>query len=158
MNKIRKEICKFKCQTTGEEIIFTVAYVEGKLDSNSRKLKYHTLAIIGGMHGSEFCSIEAIIKLLNDLESNKLLINGKLIITNIFNLTAFKKNINFTIDSENNENNSENMNHYFWNEILKDVDFCIELHSGDAPISIANCIYVPVVGEQITDTIIKKYG
>ena len=33
MNKVRKEICKFKCKTTGEEIIFTVAYVEGKLDT-----------------------------------------------------------------------------------------------------------------------------
>lgn len=166
MNKIRKEISKFKCQTTNEEIIFTVAYVEGNIDSEY-KLKFQTLAIISGMHGSEFCSIEAIMKLLNELESNKLLINGKLIITNIFNLTAFKKNIDFNINNSNktsfrlfeyreNENNAENINHYFWNEILKDVDFCIELHSGNMPISVANCIYVPIVGEQITDTISRN--
>ena len=163
MNKIKKEIKKFICKSTGEEIIFPIAYIEGNTNNNNNK----TLAVIGGMHGSEFTGIEAAIKLLHDLETNKLEINGRLIITTIFNIPAFMENRAFIVPNDNKnplrlfpgeENGSytEAMNYYFWNEILINADYCIELHGGDIPESIANCIYVPIVENEITDSISRK--
>lgn len=158
MNKVRKEILKFKYET--EDIIFPVAYIEGES-------KGPALAIIGGMHGSEFCGIEAPIRLLKDIEANKLKIKGKLIITTIYNVPAFRENVAFVspIDNKNplrlfpgeeKGTYTEVMNYYFWNEVLKDIDYCIELHGGDIPEKIANCIYVPIVGDDKTDSISRK--
>lgn len=158
MNKVRKEILKFKYGE--EDIIFPVAYIEGESEGP-------TLAVIGGMHGSEFCGIEASIKLLKDIEINKLQIKGKLIITTIYNLPAFRENAAFVVPKDNKNplrlfpgeekgTYTEVMNYHFWNNVLKDVDYCIELHGGDIPEKIANCIYVPIVGDEKTDSISKK--
>ena len=43
MNKIKKEIKKFICKSTGEEIIFPIAYIEGNTNNNNNK----TLSFIG---------------------------------------------------------------------------------------------------------------
>ena len=158
MNKVRKNILKFKYGE--EDIIFPVAYAEGKSEGP-------TLAVIGGMHGSEFCGIEATIKLLKDIETNKLKIKGRLIITTIYNVPAFRENAAFVVPKDNKNplrlfpgeekgTYTEVMNYYFWNEVLKDIDYCIELHGGDIPEKIANCIYVPIVGNEKTDSISKK--
>lgn len=158
MNKVVKKILKFKCGE--EDIIFPVAYIEGESEGP-------TLAIIGGMHGSEFCGIEAPIKLLKDIEANKLKIKGKLIITTIYNVPAFRENTAFVVPKDNKNplrlfpgeekgSYTEVMNYYFWNEVLQDIDYCIELHGGDIPEKIANCIYVPIVDNEKTDSISKK--
>ncbi len=158
MNKVKKEILKFKYGE--EDIIFPIAYIEGESEGP-------TLAIIGGMHGSEFCGIEAAIKLLKDIETNKLKIKGKLIITTIYNIPAFRENAAFVVPKDNKNplrlfpgeekgTYTEIMNYYFWNNILKDVDYCIELHGGDIPEKIANCIYVPIVGNENTDFISRN--
>lgn len=158
MNKIRKEILKFKYGE--EDIIFPVAYIEGEFEGP-------TLAVIGGMHGSEFCGIEAAIKLLKDIETNKLIVKGKLIITTIYNLPAFRENAAFVVPKDNKNplrlfpgekegTYTEIMNYYFWNNVLKDIDYCIELHGGDISEKIANCIYVPIVGNEKTDFVSKK--
>ena len=158
MNKVVKKILKFKCGE--EDIIFPVAYIEGESEGP-------TLAIIGGMHGSEFCGIEAPIKLLKDIEANKLKIKGKLIITTIYNVPAFRENTAFVVPEDNKNplrlfpgkekgSYTEVMNYYFWNEVLQDIDYCIELHGGDIPEKIANCIYVPIVDDKKTDSISKK--
>lgn len=158
MNKIRKEILKFKYGK--EDIIFPVAYIEGEFEGP-------TLCVIGGMHGSEFCGIEAAIKLLKDIEINKLIVKGKLIITTIYNLPAFRENVAFVVPKDNKNplrlfpgekkgTYTEIMNYYFWNNVLKDIDYCIELHGGDISEKIENCIYVPIVGNEKTDLVSKK--
>lgn len=158
MNKVRKEILKFKYGE--EDIIFPIAYIEGESEGP-------TLAIIGGMHGSEFCGIEAAIKLLKDIETNKLKIKGKLIINTIYNIPAFRENAAFVVPKDNKNplrlfpgeekgTYTEIMNYYFWNNVLKDVDYCIELHGGDIPEKIANCIYVPIVGDEKTDFVSRN--
>ena len=124
MNKVIKKILKFKC--VEEDIIFPVAHIEGESEGP-------TLAIIGGMHGSEFCGIEAPIKLLKDIEANKLKIKGKLIITTIYNVPAFRENAAFVVPKDNKNplrlfpgkekgSYTEVMNYYFWNEVLQDIE------------------------------------
>ena len=56
---------EFKFPPTGEAIRFPVGTVHGVEDGP-------TLVVLGGMHGSEFCGIEAAIRLLREVEPEQL--------------------------------------------------------------------------------------
>jgi uncharacterized protein len=56
MRNVKKtEMLKFKYKNSGELIQFPVGTIHGKGDGP-------TLVVVGGMHGSEFCGIQASIR------------------------------------------------------------------------------------------------
>lgn len=129
------EMLVFRYKNSGESIQFPVGTIHGKADGP-------TLVVLGGMHGSEFCGIQAAIDLFNQVNPEDL--NGTLIVGTIYNMAAFKNHTGFVVpqDGKNPMSTfpgrldgtySEVMAHHFNECILSKADYYIELHGGDIP-------------------------
>jgi predicted deacylase len=126
---------EFKYRNTGEPIRFPVGTVHGITDGP-------TLVVLGGMHGSEFCGIEAAIRLFNEVDPRKL--KGTLKVGTIYNLPAFVNNLGFLVPHDGKNPMStfpgtplgtygEAMAYYFDQAVLSQADYFVELHGGDIP-------------------------
>jgi uncharacterized protein len=96
----------------------------------------------GGVHGGEYPAIEAVIRLGNTLDPEK--ISGTVILMPVLNLPAFRNRTPFVcpIDNVNpnrvfpgdaNGTYSEQMTHALINEFVVHADAYIDLHGGDIP-------------------------
>ena len=144
---------EFKYQNTGEPIRFPVGTIHGANDGP-------TLAVVGGMHGSEFAGIEAAIRLFNEVDPAVL--RGTLKVCMIYNLPAFVNHIGFLVphDGKNPMRTfpgspmgtyGEAMAHYFTHEFLSQADYMIELHGGDIPEALTPFNMYPVTGSSDVD-------
>ncbi len=136
MRNVKKtEMLQFKYKNSGELIQFPIGTIYGKADGP-------TLVVLGGMHGSEFCGIQAAIDLFNEVKPEEL--KGTLIVGTIYNMPAFINHTGFLVpeDGKNPMSTfpgrldgtySEVMAHYFSENILSKADCYIELHGGDIP-------------------------
>jgi hypothetical protein len=126
---------EFKYRNTGEPIRFPVGTVHGSQDGP-------TLVVLGGMHGSEFCGIEAAIRLFKEVDPRKL--KGTLKVGMIYNVPAFVNNLGFLVPHDGKNPMStfpgtpmgtygEAMAYYFDQAILSTADYFVELHGGDIP-------------------------
>jgi predicted deacylase len=144
---------EFKYPPTGESIRFPVGTVHGVADGP-------TLVVLGGMHGSEFCGIEAAIRLFNWVDPAKL--RGTLMVGMIYNLPAFQNNLGFVVPQDGinpgrtfpgkpDGSYSEVMAYLFNQEFLSKADYFVELHGGDIPEALVPYIYVPITGNDAVD-------
>jgi len=126
---------EYKYRNTEEPIRFPIAKVFGKGDGP-------TLVVLGGMHGSEFCGIEAAIRLFNEVDPLKF--SGNLIIGTIYNMPAHVNNAAFVVPQDGKNPMStfpgtpigsygDAMAYYFDQEVLTKADYFVELHGGDIP-------------------------
>jgi uncharacterized protein len=126
---------EFKYRNTGEPIRFPVGTVHGAADGP-------TLAVLGGMHGSEFAGIEAAIRLFNEVDPAQL--KGTLKVGMIYNLPAFVNHLGFLVPHDGKNPMStfpgsaigtygEAMAYHFNNAFLTQADYFVELHGGDIP-------------------------
>ncbi len=126
---------EFKYRNTGEPIRFPVGTIYGAKDGP-------TLVVVGGMHGSEFCGIEAAIRLFREVDPERLC--GTLKVGTIYNLPAFVNNLGFVVPHDGKNPMStfpgspigtygEAMAYYFDQEVLSKADSMVELHGGDIP-------------------------
>jgi predicted deacylase len=102
------------------------------------------LAVMAGIHGSEYTGIEATIRLARDLDPSK--IRGSLYIVHIVNIPAFQtrtqyvnpldgKNLNKIRDNIPSEKPAGSISHRIlytlFSEVVFGSDACIDLHAGD---------------------------
>jgi predicted deacylase len=136
MRNVKKtEMLEFRYKNSGELIQFPVGTVHGKTDGP-------TLVVLGGMHGSEFCGIQAAIDLFNRVQPEEL--KGTLIVGTIYNLPAFRNHTGFLVPQDGKNPMStfpgrldgtygEVMAHHFNECVLSRADYYVELHGGDIP-------------------------
>lgn len=144
---------EFQYKPTGEMIRFPVGTVCGVEEGP-------TLAVVGGMHGSEFCGIEAAIRLFREVEPEKL--KGTLKVVMIYNLPAFENNLGFLVPQDGLNPGrgfpgdpegpfSEVMAHHIAENILRTADYYVELHGGDIPEALVPFVNHPVTGNAEVD-------
>ena len=130
---------EFKYRNTGEPIRFPIGTIYGVSEGPN-------LVVLGGMHGCEFCGIEAAIRLFNEVDPTKL--SGTLKIGTIYNMPAHLNNAGFVVPQDGKNPMStfpgssvgtfgEVMAYYFDQEVLSKADYFVELHGGDIPEALA---------------------
>lgn len=99
-----------------------------------------TLAIIGGVHGSEYAGIEAVRRIPGEIDPA--ILKGKVITVPCLNLPAFygfAAHVN-PVDGENparafpgsaSGSYTERMVHLVWSEVLAGADYIVDVHGGD---------------------------
>ena len=126
---------EFKYRNTEEPIRFPIGTIYGASDGPN-------LVVLGGMHGCEFCGIEAAIRLFNEVDPIKL--SGTLTIGTIYNMPAHLNYAGFVVPQDGKNPMStfpgsplgtfgEVMAFYFDQEVLSKADYFVELHGGDIP-------------------------
>ncbi len=144
---------EFKYQPTDEVIRFPVGTVYGVEEGP-------TLVVVGGMHGSEFCGIEAAIRLFREVEPEKL--KGTLKVVMIYNLPAFESNLGFLVPQDGvnpgrvfpgdpNGSFSEVMAYHLSENVLRTADYYVELHGGDIPEALVPFVNAPITGVEEVD-------
>jgi hypothetical protein len=122
-----------KTTPTGQIVAIPKAVITGKNDGP-------VLAIVAAVHGSEYCGIEAAIRLYRDLNDEEM--SGTLRMALAANLPAFHGRTMYRcpIDNENVGRSfpgspggtySQLAGHMIWQEIVGDADYVLDLHGGD---------------------------
>ena len=99
-----------------------------------------TLAITAGVHGTEYASIEAALRLGRILDPKE--ISGKIVILPIVNMPSFRKrtiyvgphdnkNLNRVFPGKQGGSFSEALAYQVFHEVVQKSDFYIDLHGGD---------------------------
>ncbi|RMF85491.1 MAG: succinylglutamate desuccinylase, partial [Nitrospinota bacterium] len=99
-----------------------------------------TLCVIAGIHGAEYASIEAVIRLGQSIEPAAM--RGSLLLFPCLNLPAFwersmfvcpldQKNLNRVFPGNAQGSFSEVLAHSFFSEVFLHVDYLIDVHGGD---------------------------
>lgn len=153
--KARKEMgwLEYTFAPTGEAIRWPAGTVYGAEEGP-------TLVVLGGMHGSEFCGIEAAIRLLQEVEPEKL--RGTLKVVTIYNLPAFQANLGFLVPQDGinpgrtfpgnpDGSYSQVMAHLMSENVLRTADYYVELHGGDIPEALVPYMNYPVTGNEEVD-------
>lgn len=148
-----KSWIEFPYQPTGELIRFPVGTIHGTQDGPC-------LVVLGGMHGSEYCGIEAAIRLFRETQPHQL--RGTLRVGMIYNLPAFQNNVGFlvpqdginpgrTFPGDPNGSFSAVMAYHFTEQVLSKADYYVELHGGDIPEALVPFVIFPVTGNTEVD-------
>ncbi len=136
-----------------EDIQFPFYLIEGKEEGP-------TICITAGIHGCEYASVMAAIRLYKNLDPNE--VKGNIKIIPIVNLPAFKSKTMFTcpIDNKNlnglfpgrkNGSYSEQLVSKLFNDFIKGSDYYLDLHGGDLIEKVIPFIYVHKSGNKMVD-------
>lgn len=99
-----------------------------------------TLAITGGIHGAEYASIEAALRLAHSLDPAKL--HGRVMVLPIVSMQAYKarsiyivpmdgKNLNRQFPGDAEGTASEQLAHWLTFNVIKQANYYVDLHGGD---------------------------
>jgi uncharacterized protein len=126
-----------------------------------------TLFVASGLHGCEYDSIEAAIRLTNAFTPDQLA--GRLIVLPIINIQSFLQKVAFT-----NPLDGVNMNRIFpgdekgtvsrrmaqriFSELVTQSNFLIDLHGGDLTESIQSHVMVKITGNKEIDDQSRRMG
>jgi uncharacterized protein len=124
-----------------------------------------TLCVTSGLHGCEYDSIEAAIRLTNAFTPDQL--SGRLIVLPIINIQSFLQKIPFVnpLDNVNMNRNfpgdergtiSKRMAHRIFSELVMQSNFLIDLHGGDLTESIQSHVMVKITGNNDIDEQSRK--
>lgn len=124
-----------------------------------------TLALIGGTHGYEYAPMMALQQLSNTLDPVEL--SGTIIIVHIANMPAFlgrniyynpvdNKNLNRTYPGKADGSLSERIAYAITENVIKQSDYMIDMHSGDGNEDLRPYIYMPHTSDEALDTKIKS--
>jgi predicted deacylase len=119
-----------------------------------------TLCVTSGLHGGEYDSIEAAIRLSNSFLPDQLA--GKLVVLPIINIQSFLQKIPFINPLDNVNMNrifpgdsrgtiSRRMAQKIFSEIVLQSNFLIDLHGGDLTESIQQHVMVKITGNKEID-------
>ncbi len=135
-----------------EKVSLPLFVVQGQKDGP-------TLSITAGVHGTEYASIEAALRLGRTLEPEK--IRGKVVILPVANLPSFQKrtiyvgphdgkNLNRMFPGNPSGTFSEALAHQIFEGLIRKGDFYIDLHGGDMNEALVPfVIYAPVGGPEV---------
>jgi len=147
-----KKMVYYKVKDT-EDIQFPFYLIEGKEEGP-------TFCITAGIHGCEYATIIAAIRLYKNLDPKE--VKGKIKIIPMVNLPAFKDRTMFTcpIDNKNlnglfpgNKNGtySEQLVFKLFDEFIKGSDYYLDLHGGDLVEKVIPFVYVHKSGNEAVD-------
>ncbi len=129
----KKVIGEQALSIAGDPYSLTVFAINGNADGP-------TLVVTGGIHGAEYASIEAALRLGRSLKPEKL--RGKAIVVPVVNMPAFKarsiyicpldgKNLNRVFPGRPNGTATEQLAHWLFQNVMKQADYYVDLHGGD---------------------------
>ena len=124
-----------------------------------------TLCVTSGLHGCEYDSIEAAIRLSNAFSPGEL--RGRLVILPIINIQSFLQKVPFTNPLDNVNMNrifpgdpqgtvSRRMAHRIFSELVLQSNFLIDLHGGDLTESIQSHVMTKITGNKEIDDQSRK--
>ena len=124
-----------------------------------------TLCVTSGLHGGEYDSIEAAIRLSNAFSPEQLA--GRLIVLPIINIQSFLQKVAFTNPLDNVNMNrifpgdekgtiSRRMAFKIFSELVLKSNFLIDLHGGDLTESIQSHVMVKITGKKEIDDQSRK--
>jgi len=137
----------------GEEIHFPVGTVRGAADGP-------TLAIVAGVHGSEYDGIEAVKRLFEWVDGERL--RGTLLTVPCLNIPAFyglAMHVN-PVDGQNPARcfpgnaagtNTERMVDLLWREVVSGADAVVDVHGGDLEEELVSYSQINLAGDQAVD-------
>ena len=138
---------------SGEEIRFPVGWVRGGEEGPS-------LAVVAGVHGSEYDGIEAAKRLFAWVEPSAL--RGTLVVVPCLNVPAFyglAMHVN-PIDGENparcfpgdpNGSYTERMVDLLWREVITGSDAVVDVHGGDLEEELVSYSQINLTGDESVD-------
>ena len=116
--------------------------------------------LTAGIHGCEYCSIQAAIELAAELDQD--VVAGRLTIVHLANASGFSerlseivaedgKNLNRVFPGRDDGSQAERLAHLI-TSLQDDADFYVDMHGGDLHESMHPLVFIPGVAEQrITD-------
>ena len=116
--------------------------------------------LTAGIHGCEYCSIQAAIELASELDQD--VVAGRLTIVHLANASGFSerlseivaedgKNLNRVFPGRDDGSQSERLAHLI-TSLQDDTDFYVDMHGGDLHESMHPLVFIPGVAEEwITD-------
>ena len=116
--------------------------------------------LTAGIHGCEYCSIQAAIELASELDQD--VVAGRLTIVHLANASGFSerlseivaedgKNLNRVFPGRDDGSQSERLAHLI-TSLQDDADFYVDMHGGDLHESMHPLVFIPGVAEEwITD-------
>jgi uncharacterized protein len=124
-----------------------------------------TLCVTSGLHGCEYESIEAAIRLSNAFTADQ--VAGTLVVLPIINIQSFIQKIPFVNPLDNVNMNrifpgeekgtiSRRMAHKIFSEFVMQSNFLIDLHGGDLTESIQSHVMVKLTGDSKVDEQSRK--
>ena len=137
-------------ESPASQVKMPVAFINGRNPGP-------TLCVTAGVHGCEYSSIEAVIRLIEQLKPEE--INGKVIAIPIVNIPSFEYRSAFVNPLDNLNLNrifpgnpkgtiSHIMVNKLYTEIIAKSDFFIDCHGGDLTEDILNCVWIPVAKDE----------
>lgn len=116
-----------------------------------------TLCVTAGVHGCEYSSIEAVIRLVEQLKPEE--VNGKVVAIPVVNVPSFEHrsafvnpldniNLNRIFPGSPDRTISHIMVNKIYTEIIAKSDFFIDCHGGDLTEDILNCVWIPVAKDE----------
>lgn len=116
--------------------------------------------LTAGIHGCEYCSIQAAIELASELDQD--VVAGRLTIVHLANASGFSerlseivaedgKNLNRVFPGRDDGSQAERLAHLI-TSLQDDADFYVDMHGGDLHESMHPLVFIPGVAEKrITD-------
>ena len=115
--------------------------------------------LTAGIHGCEYCSIQAAIELAAELDQD--VVAGRLTIVHLANASGFSerlseivaedgKNSNWVFPGRDDGSQSERSAHLITSP-QDDTDFYVDMHGGDLHESMHPLVFIPGGGTRITD-------
>lgn len=119
-----------------------------------------TLVVTGGIHGAEYASIEAALRLGQSLDPGKL--RGRVIVLPIVSMPAYKarsiyivpfdgKNLNRQFPGDAEGTASEQLAHWLTFNVIKQADAYIDLHGGDMNEALVPFTVFQKIGDEATN-------
>lgn len=124
-----------------------------------------SVLIMGGIHGCEYTSIDAALKIGVSLDPQE--VNGRVVVLPIADLSAFyarsiyvhpgdQKNLNRMFPGEKNGTGAERLAYWLNELIFKEVNYVIDLHGGDMIEALVPFTIYHVAGDEETLQISKE--
>ncbi len=133
----------------GDELRIPLAIIEGAGDGP-------TLAIVAGVHGSEYVGIQSTIKLAREIDPGQL--SGRIIIVHIANIPAFfgrsmhicpidGTNLGSVFPGDPGGGYTEQLAALIWKHAAEPADYLIDVHGGDLEEILTAYVSWPATGD-----------
>jgi len=119
-----------------------------------------TLLVTGGIHGAEYASIEAALRLGQSLDPDKL--HGRVIVIPVVSMPAYKarsiyivpfdgKNLNRQFPGHPEGTASEQLADWLMENVIKQADYYVDLHGGDMNEALVPFTVFQKIGDEATN-------
>ncbi len=137
-----------KVHHSGEELLLPVATIQGDREGP-------TFAIMAGMHAGEYAGILAAIRLIQDLQPQRLA--GRVIIVPVISTRAFmmrymqlspvdEKEVHYQVPGNPNGTYSEFLIDELY-QVLRGANYLIDMHAGEFAQTLLSWVVVPMLGD-----------